>query len=56
MNKKLLGIVVLGLLWCNVGVANDVSKIEDIEINGISIGDNLLDHFSKQALIQIKNF
>ena len=46
--------MVLGLLWCNVGFTNDVSKIEDIEINGISIGDNLLDHFSKQALIQNK--
>ena len=41
-------------MFCNVGFANDISKIEDIEINGISIGDNLLDHFSKQTLIQDK--
>ena len=41
-------------MWCNVGFANDISKIEDIEINGISIGDNLLDHFSKQEIIQNK--
>ena len=41
--KKLLGIVVLGLLWCNVGFADD---IRDFEIEGISIGDSLLDHFS----------
>ena len=26
--KKLLGIVVLGLLWCNVGFAEDLSKID----------------------------
>ena len=25
--KKLLGILVLGLLWCNVGFANDKEKI-----------------------------
>ncbi len=41
-------------MWCNVGFANDMGKIEDIKINGISIGDNLLDHFSKQTLIQNK--
>ena len=41
-------------MFCNVGFANDISKIEDIEINGISIGDNLLDHFSKHELIQNK--
>ena len=26
--KKLLGIVVLGLVWCNVGFAEDLSKID----------------------------
>lgn len=41
-------------MWCNVGFANDITKIEDIKINGISIGDNLLDHFSKSELIQNK--
>ena len=30
--KKLLGIVVLGLLWCNTGVADDSSYIEILEI------------------------
>ena len=41
-------------MWCNVGFANDINKIEDVKINGISIGDNLLDHFSKLELIQNK--
>ena len=41
-------------MFCNVGFANDISKIEDIEINGISIGDNLLDHYSKHKIIQNK--
>ena len=52
--KKLSLYVFLVLMWCNVGFANDMGKIEDIKINGISIGDNLLDHFSKQTLIQNK--
>ena len=46
--KKLLGIVVLGLLWCNVGFADDISEYE---IEGISIGDSLLDHLSKEEII-----
>ena len=52
--KKLSLYIFLVLMFCNVGFANDISKIEDIEINGISIGENLLDHFSKQELIQNK--
>ena len=46
--KKLLGILVLGLMWCNVGVAEDISEYE---IEGISIGDSLLDHLSKEEII-----
>ena len=41
-------------MWSNVSFANDITKIEDIKINGVSIGDNLLDHFSKLELIQNK--
>jgi len=26
--KKLLGILVLGLLWCNVGLPQDINQIE----------------------------
>ena len=33
---------------CNVGFAND---IKEFEIEGISIGDSLLDHLSKQEII-----
>jgi len=46
--KKLLGIMVLGLLWCNTSSAD----ITDLQIEGISIGDNLLDYFSKEEIIQ----
>ena len=52
--KKLSLYIVLVLMWSNVSFANDINKIEDIKINGISIGDNLLDHFSKLELIQNK--
>ena len=52
--KKLSLYIFLVLMFCNVGFSNESGKIEDIKINGISIGDNLLDHFSKQELIQEK--
>jgi len=52
--KKLFLFIFLGFMWSNVGFTNDISKIENVEINGISIGDNLLDHFSKKELIQNK--
>ena len=35
-------------MWCNVGFAND---IEEFEIEEISIGDSLLDHLSKEEII-----
>jgi len=34
-------------MWCNVGVAEDISEYE---IEGISIGDSLLDHLSKEEI------
>ena len=44
--KKLSLYIVLVLMWSNVSFANDITKIEDIKINGVSIGDNLLDHLA----------
>ena len=35
-------------MWCNVGFAEDISEYE---IEGISIGDSLLDHMSKEEII-----
>ena len=35
-------------MFCNVGVADDIS---DLQIEGISIGDSLLDHLSKEEII-----
>ena len=46
--KKLSLYVFLVLMVCNVGFAND---IEEFEIEGISIGDSLLDHLSKEEII-----
>jgi len=45
--KKLLGIVVLALLLITPSQADD---IRDFEIEEISIGDSLLDHFTKAEI------
>ena len=46
--KKLSLYIFLVLMWCNVGVADDIS---DLQIEGISIGDSLLDHLSREEII-----
>ena len=45
--KKLLGIVVLGLFLITPSWADD---IRDFQIEGMSVGDSLLDYFSKQEI------
>ena len=45
--KKLLGIVVLGLLLITPSYADDIS---DFQIEGMSIGDSLLDFFSEEEI------
>ena len=45
--KKLLGIVVLSLFLITPSQADD---IKDFEIEGISIGDSLLDYFSEKEI------
>ena len=47
--KKLLGILVLGLLCCNALIADEIS---DFQIEGMSVGDSLLDYYSEN---EIKN-
>ena len=42
--KKLLGILVLGLLWCNVGFAEKISFLD------IKIGDKITDHFTSNQI------
>ena len=49
--KKLLTIIVLGLLWCNTTQADD---IRDFQIEGISIWDSALKHFSKDKITNSK--
>tara|TARA_E500000178_G_C16807846_1_gene655553 strand:+ start:282 stop:860 length:579 start_codon:yes stop_codon:yes gene_type:complete len=48
--KKLLAIIILSLYFITSSQADD---IRDFEIEGMSIGDSLLDHFSEN---EIKNF
>ena len=45
--KKLLGILVLGLFLITPTQADD---IRDLEIEGMSIGDSLLDYFSEEEI------
>ena len=45
--KKLLGILVLGLLWCNVSFADD---IRDFQIEGMSLEDSALDYFNEKEI------
>lgn len=52
--KKLFLYIVINLIFFKVVLANDMGKIGDLEINGISIGKNILNHFTKQELIQKK--
>ena len=47
--KKFLTILVLGLVWCNTSIADEIS---DFQIEGMSIGDSLLDYYSEN---EIKN-
>ncbi len=49
--KKLLGIMVLGLLLTLSAKADD---IRDFEIEGISIGDSLLDYYTKNEIVSKK--
>ena len=39
--------MVLGLLWCNISLTDDIS---DFEIEGMSIGDSLLDFMSENDI------
>ena len=45
--KKLLGILVLGLLFSSSVFAEDIS---DFQIEGISIGDSALEYFTEKRL------
>ena len=48
--KKLLSIIVLGLLWSGNAYADN---IKDFQIEGISLGDSALDYFEKKELKKI---
>ena len=46
--KKFLGILVLGLLF--ISAPSYADDIQDFQIEGMSIGDSLLDYFSKSKI------
>ena len=46
--KRLLGIVVLGLLF--ISAPSKADDISEFEIEGMSIGDSLLDFFSETKI------
>ena len=50
--KKLLAIIVLGLFLITPSQSDD---IRDFEIEGISVGDSLLDYFSKKESDEYKS-
>ena len=45
--KKLSLYIFLVLMWCNVGVAEEISEIE---VEGMSIGDSLLEYFTEEEI------
>ena len=53
--KKFLGVLIINLFIINSSLGDD---IRDIQIEGISIGDNAIDFFSEELLKKeyFKNF
>ena len=51
--KKLLGIVVLGLLF--ISAPSKADDISDFEIEGISVGDSLLDFANEEKINSIRS-
>ena len=51
--KKILGIVVLGLMWCNFVSAESINVIK---IEGISVGDSALDFFTEKEIEDNQHF
>jgi len=49
--KKLLGIMVLVLLWCNVGLANSLL----VSSNGIKLNESALKYFDQNLIENKKN-
>ena len=45
--KKLCLYIFLGLLWCNVGFADD---IKNFEIEGMRVGESALNYFTKEEI------
>ncbi len=51
--KKLLGIVVLGLLWCNAGYATD--ELKKYQIGDYTYGESLLKYHPKNQIDKYKS-
>ena len=46
--KKLCLSIFLVLIWCNVGFTEDISELQ---VEGMSIGESLLDHYTKKKIL-----
>tara|TARA_B110000211_G_C13813444_1_gene435973 strand:+ start:13 stop:276 length:264 start_codon:yes stop_codon:yes gene_type:complete len=53
--KKLLGILVLGLLWCNVGFAGELTGTETIS-QLLDKGYKIINEDSSKATLYMKHF
>ena len=47
--KKLLEILVLGLLWCNVGFAKEIMEDDIVIANGVSCRQQIFDFSNQKA-------
>ena len=50
--KKFLVIIVLGLSFATISQAED---IKDFQIEGMSVGESLLDYFTEEKILKSKN-
>ena len=46
--KKLLRILFLGLMYCNISFAEDIT---DFQVEGMSLGNSLLEYYSKKKIL-----
>ena len=51
--KKLLGIVVLGLLWCNIGSAKTIVKLPEDVASGTKYHKSLTGKYYKEYGMQV---
>ncbi len=51
--KKLLAILVLGLLWCNIGLAEDKKELKALKDYAFYLNDNIINYGRKNLIAVI---